>query len=231
MTSYISENGYDINTRLVYGMRCIGKGKCVVRTLCAIMNLPPPPVKVERLNYSLYRALSSSCSKSILKAVEGTVSRNDNARDITEALDGTWQKRGHTSINGVITVTSLDTGYSGGMESDDAIRMFQRSVSTRNVRYAKYLGDGDSKGFLKISESKVYEEELVVEKLESVGHVQKRMGTRLRNLRNNLKSNKLTDGKKISGCGRLTDAQILLIQKYYGLAIRNTSKSVDEMSK
>ncbi|GBN93675.1 hypothetical protein AVEN_249025-1, partial [Araneus ventricosus] len=61
--------------------------------------------------------------------------------------------------------------YSGGMESECAIRMFQRSVSTRNVRYAKYLGDGDSKGFLKISESKVYDEELVVEKLACIGHV------------------------------------------------------------
>ncbi|GBN42766.1 hypothetical protein AVEN_121666-1 [Araneus ventricosus] len=55
------------------------------------------------------------------------------------------------------------------------------------------------------------------------------MGTRLRN---KLKSTKLSNGKKISGRGRLTDAQILLIQKYYGLAIRrNTSKSVDEMSR
>ncbi|GBM23245.1 hypothetical protein AVEN_159914-1 [Araneus ventricosus] len=58
------------------------------------------------------------------------------------------------------------------------------------------------------------------------------MGTRLRNLRNKLKSIKLSDGKKISRRGRLTNAQILLILKYYGLAIRrNTSKSVDEMSK
>ncbi|GBM89365.1 hypothetical protein AVEN_59473-1 [Araneus ventricosus] len=136
----------------------------------------------------------------MLKAVEGAVSRNDNSRDITVALDGTWQKKGHTSINGVITTTSLDTGkvidfeclckycftcenkskdckdcqknyegYSGGMESEGAIRMFQRSVSKRNVRYAKYLGD--SKGFLKISESKVYEDELVVEKLECIVHV------------------------------------------------------------
>lgn len=29
---------------------------------------------------------------------------------IAAAFDGTWQKRGHTSRNGVITVTSFDTG-------------------------------------------------------------------------------------------------------------------------
>ena len=30
-------------------------------------------------------------------------------KDIAAAFDGTWQKRGHTSINGVLTVTSFDT--------------------------------------------------------------------------------------------------------------------------
>ncbi|GBM23331.1 hypothetical protein AVEN_97742-1 [Araneus ventricosus] len=93
MTSYISQNDYDINTRLVYFMRCIGKGKCAARTLCAVMNLPPPPKNFERLNNSLCQALSSVCSKSMLKAVEGTVSRNGTARDTTVALDGTWQNR------------------------------------------------------------------------------------------------------------------------------------------
>ncbi|GBO00074.1 hypothetical protein AVEN_84461-1 [Araneus ventricosus] len=107
MTSYESQNGYDINTRLVYGMRCTGKGKCAAR--CG--NEPAtPPAKFERLNSSLYRALSSAYSKSMLQAVEGAVSRNDNTRDRTVALDDTCQKRGHTSINGVITATSLDTG-------------------------------------------------------------------------------------------------------------------------
>ncbi|GBO06219.1 hypothetical protein AVEN_245152-1 [Araneus ventricosus] len=112
------------------------------------------------------------------------------------------------------------------MESEGAIRMFQCSVSTRNVRYAKYLGDGDSKGFLKISESEVYEEELVVEKFGCIGHVQKRMGTRLRNFRNKLKSTKLSDGKKILGvvgyrCTNSANPKILRIgnkKKYFNVS-------------
>ncbi|KAF8768394.1 hypothetical protein HNY73_021218 [Argiope bruennichi] len=257
MTSNISKTGYDINTRLVYAFRCIGKGKTASRAFCAVMNLPPPPAKFERFNNSLSTALEKVCSKSMMKAVEGSVSLNDNVRDISVTLDGTWQ------MNGVITATSLDTGkvidfeclskycftcknkssncencqknyegFSGGMESKGAMKIFQRSVSTRNVRYMKYLGDGDSKGYQKIRVSKVYGEEIMVEKLECIGHVQKRMGARLKTLKNKLKSTKLADGKKIAGRGRLTDAEILLIQKYYGLAIRrNASKSVTEMFK
>ncbi|GFX12786.1 uncharacterized protein TNCV_3437601 [Trichonephila clavipes] len=58
------------------------------------------------------------------------------------------------------------------------------------------------------------------------------MGARLGALKNNLKSTKLSDNKPISGRGRLTDAEILLLQKYYGLAIRrNVGKSVADMSK
>ncbi|KAF8773538.1 hypothetical protein HNY73_016193 [Argiope bruennichi] len=162
MTSNISKTGYDINTRLVYAFRCIGKGKTAARAFCAVMDLPPLPAKFERFNSSLSTALEKVCSKSMMKAVEGAVSLNDNVRDISVTLDGTWQKRGHSSMNGVITATSLDTGnvidfeclskycftcknissncenckknyegYSGGMESKDAMKIFQRSVSTR----------------------------------------------------------------------------------------------------
>ncbi|GFV20748.1 hypothetical protein TNCV_1470481 [Trichonephila clavipes] len=55
-----------------------------------------------------------------------------------------------------------------------------------NVRYVQYLGDGDSKGFLRVQESNIYGDEFPVEKLECIGHVQKRMGARLRALKNNL---------------------------------------------
>ncbi|KAF8784709.1 hypothetical protein HNY73_010353 [Argiope bruennichi] len=88
MTSNISKTGYDINTRLVYAFRCIGKGKTAARAFCAVMNLPPPPAKFEHFNNSLSTALEKLCSKSMTKAVEGAVSINDNVRDISVTLDG-----------------------------------------------------------------------------------------------------------------------------------------------
>ncbi|KAF8781873.1 hypothetical protein HNY73_012216 [Argiope bruennichi] len=91
-------------------IRCIGKGKTAARAFCAVMNLPTPPAKFERFNNSLSSALEKVCFKSMMKAVEGAVSLKDNVRDISVTLDGTWQKRGHSSMNGVITATSLDTG-------------------------------------------------------------------------------------------------------------------------
>lgn len=64
------------------------------------------------------------------------------------------------------------------MEVDGIIEMFQRSVELHDVKYANYIGDGDSKTFKGIVDAKPYED-LVVKKKECIAHVQKRMGTRL----------------------------------------------------
>ncbi|GFU31892.1 uncharacterized protein NPIL_694341 [Nephila pilipes] len=151
-------NGFDdINIRLAYGMRCIGKGNSAAKTFCAVMNLPPPPAKFERYNDILLRSLIKVSRESMKNAVEDTVKNNN--RDITAAFDGSWQKRGHTSLNGVVSATCLETGkvldfkclskycfkcknrnnkdhtceknfegFSGGMESDVRASPFTQNV-------------------------------------------------------------------------------------------------------
>ncbi|GFU47530.1 uncharacterized protein TNCV_2000331 [Trichonephila clavipes] len=116
------------------------------------------------------------------------------------------------------------------MECRGVLSIFQRSETSRKACYTQYLGDGDSKGFLTIKEAKVYGD-TEVEKLECVGYVQKRMGTRLRNILKMSKGIKLSDGKNISGRGRLTLQEVNLIQNYYGLAIRKDLSSVEDMKR
>ena len=59
----------------------------------------------------------------------------------------------------------------------------------------------------------------VVQKLESVGHVQKRVGARLRKLKSSDKT-PLSDGKSLSGKGRLTEKMINKLQNYFGIAVQ-----------
>ncbi|GFV88965.1 uncharacterized protein TNCV_442301 [Trichonephila clavipes] len=201
-----SSENYELNTRLVYAMRCIGKGAESARMFCSIMNLPPPPTKFSKYNHILLQATRETCEHSMAEAVREAVDENDGKRDLAVAVDGSWQKRGFSSKNGLVTVTSVDTGkvidvevfskhcicpnktkhlqnckrnfegYSGKMEVAGALSIFQRSQSLYNVRYTKYLGDGDSKAFTSIVENKVYGDHCSVEKLECIGHVMKRMG-------------------------------------------------------
>lgn len=179
--------------------------------------------------------------------------------DICISGDGTWKTRGHTSKVGVCSVIGSQSGKvidvevlssfckacetlpssnhdckknhsgsSGVMEVIGMTRIFQRSETNRNLRYVKYLGDGDTKTFLEISKAQPYGD-LKVEKLECIGHVQKRMGTRLRKLKQQLRGEKLPDGKTVGGKGRLTDKLIDKLTVYYGNAIRSNTHSLKSM--
>ena len=98
--------------------------------------------------------------------------------------------------------------------------MFQRSLELHGVKYLYYIGDGDSKTFNGILQTYPYN--TPVSKKECVGHVQKRMGTRLRALKKNTKG--------LGGRGMLTGKLMDELQAYYGLAIWRHSYSVEEIS-
>lgn len=250
----------EINSRLVYGMRCIGKGETSAKTLCGVLNLPSPP-QFRVYNKILGNAAKEVCLESMREAVEETVSENDGNRDITANFDGTWQRRGHRSLNGAVTAISgatckvLDVrifskhcrckqrlqnihtancvanyaGASGGMEVEGVVDMFRCSVPQYDIRYKYYLGDGDSAAFPTVANSNPYGPNFSIEKLECVGHVQKRMGARLDKFKTKMGKTKLADDKTIGGRGRLTGAAIKEIQLYYGLAIRRNTFSLNSM--
>lgn len=113
-------------------------------------------------------------------------------------------------------------GSSGKMEVDAMIEMFSTSEEKFGVKYGNYIGDGDSKTFKAILDSEPYGNELPIVKSECIGHVEKRMGSRLRNVRKE---------KKLSGRGKLTDKVVKKLTKYYGLSIQRNVNSVDEMKK
>ncbi|GFU78067.1 uncharacterized protein TNCV_553201 [Trichonephila clavipes] len=123
------------------------------------------------------------------------------------------------------------SGSVGKMEVDGMLRIFNRSEKLHNLKYSNYIGDGDTKTFNALSENKPYGDDHLIQKIECVGHVQKRMGTRLRKLKLVYSKNKLSDGKTIGGKGRLTDSLIDKLAHYYGNAIRCNSTSVKEMRK
>ncbi|GFT20552.1 uncharacterized protein TNCV_2183881 [Trichonephila clavipes] len=98
------------------------------------------------------------------------------------------------------------SGSAGKMEVDGMLRIFNRSEKLHNLKYSNYIGDGDTKTFNALSENKPYGDDHLIQKIECVDHVQKRMG-------------------------RLTDSLIDKLAHYYGNAIRCNSTSVKEMRK
>jgi len=100
--------------------------------------------------------------------------------------------------------------------------MFLRSKEKDGVKYSNYIGDGHSKTFKTILDVNPYGDDFQVVKSECIGHVEKRMGTRLRNVK---KVNKL------GGKGKLTEKLIKQLTSYYGLAMRRNVNSIENMKK
>lgn len=62
------------------------------------MNLPSPPTRFD------------NHMEMLGSAVEEAVYEHGSERDTAIAIDGTWQKHEHTSLNGVDSAISVDTG-------------------------------------------------------------------------------------------------------------------------
>ena len=275
---------YEINRRSVYAAASLGLGHKGLSQFCAFMNMPPP---IHHDSYQMHLKQISQASvdlaaenmKSAVKCVKtklkdgGDVSDDENdcddetCVDIGVSCDGSWHRRGFSSLVGTTAVISLETGqvldyeilnkicyecrhwknipesdpkrdnwsqkhvqicpmnYSGsapGMEAVGACRIWQRSEEKNKLRYTTFLGDGDSKSFSSVSQVSSYP----VSKIDCVGHVQKRLGTRLRNL---VKKEKFADGSRLGGKGKLTKARIDSMQNYFGQAIRLHSHDLDGM--
>lgn len=270
----ISGKSFEINRRIVFVMRLLGIGVNRLNMFCAMMDICSGLSKSAYYAAvkNIYSAVQSVFNVIISKTGEEEKVKNMEARNAEQELtvsgDGSWSKRGFSSLLGVVTIIGkyskkvldlvvkssychscalhrneigteehaqwLDThnescgvnhvGSAGKMEVDGIVQIFQRSEELHGAKYTNYIGDGDSHTFRGILNAQPYGD-IVIRKSECVGHVQKRMGTRLRSAK---KSNKGIGGK---GPEKLTDKLICDLTKYYGLAIRRHPDSVEEMEK
>lgn len=84
---------YDINIRMVYAFRAIGKYQTGAATVCGLLNLPSPPTTWATYEKALAIEVEAIAKESMKSAVEEAVLENNGSRDIGVALDGSWQKR------------------------------------------------------------------------------------------------------------------------------------------
>eukprot|EP00795_Rhopilema_esculentum_P006810 gene6810-12400_t len=107
-----NSKGFEINRRAVLGAMEIGGGETSLLKLCAYLNIPSP------MSHDTY----SSTMKSIQGCLKNKVAENmrdaakeekDQETNHTECnvmLDGTWRKRGFSSLQGAVTAISAKTG-------------------------------------------------------------------------------------------------------------------------
>ena len=74
------------------------------------------------------------------------------------------------------------SGSAGAMEANGVVQVFKESKDVHKVRITNFIGDGDSKSYASVVNADQYPG-TIINKLECVGHVQKRCGSRLRNFK------------------------------------------------
>ena len=219
---------FEVNVRMTMFVRNLGLGHAALREFSEVLNSPPPIYQKAYDTLLGYQCVASEMVAQDSMKIAAAELKEDVGGDVSVSLDGTWQKRGFSSHNGVVTAISVDTGKcvdcevlsnfckgcqqwdgkdhrseeyqtwkkehdcqlnhtgsAGSMEASGAVRIFSRSVEKRGLRYVNYLGDGDSSSFSRVQNSAPYGEDISVQKLECVGHIQKRVGGRLRKLKAN----------------------------------------------
>ena len=103
-----NSNKKEINMRFIYAMRTIGRGESAARMFNAIMDLPQPISNFQRYYPELLSATEEAAEESMQKAAEDV--KSSEGKDIEASFDGSWQKRGFQSNNGIFTAISVKTG-------------------------------------------------------------------------------------------------------------------------
>ena len=101
-----------INIMSVYGMRRYGVGHKGLQTFCGVLNIPPP------MAGNTYDVLSEIICNVAMKVAKASMIhaaselKKSERSDVGVSIDGSCQRRGFSSLNGVITVISINSGNS-----------------------------------------------------------------------------------------------------------------------
>ncbi|GFX98535.1 uncharacterized protein TNCV_1501131 [Trichonephila clavipes] len=195
----------EVNTRFVYGMRQIGKGFSAGFKLCGTLNLP----RLSKTAYTnhenkLMSVISEVSELSLQKAASELLVLHPTKNKIVEcgiSVDGTWQRRGYSSMNECLASLSDDTGKVVDIEIMSAYCPTCRKISKmpRSIESETFVADH-------VCHSNFQGSAL---KMEAVG------ATRI------FQRSIVKRGLKYAHYyGKLTDSYCRL-QNYYGIAVRS----------
>ena len=100
------QKAFDVNVRTVITFRELGRGFSAIETFCRCMNMPPPMNQsgYDKTVTNLYPCYKAAANDSMLQAAnEAHKNTEEEIADVTASFDGSWQKRGFSSLNGLVT--------------------------------------------------------------------------------------------------------------------------------
>lgn len=249
-----------MNLAFLNASRIAGIGKAAASQFCKFMNLPSPPhawcAHQSILGFLFKKRAELSMGQGLKDCHQLSIASGGSGLHVSG--DGSWQKRGRTSLFGLVSLICMYTNRIVGV--DVLSKYCQKckgkgcpSDANCGINYQGSSGGMEVDGlvnairsiydkygyqvtkYLSDGDSRAYKKacevfEWSIEKLECVNHFSKRLGTRLRNAIQH--SRPRVDGRfkrsRLSGKGKLTNKAVDRLQSYFGFVIRQ-SCNVDEM--
>ncbi|CAF3854019.1 unnamed protein product, partial [Rotaria magnacalcarata] len=178
------------------------------------LNLPPPVQehKYREVQEFILNYVETAQEQPMIDAVYDAISEAGDVEDLTENHE--------CQLNFI--------GASGAMEKEMIYEMFCRSLPKYDIKYISYIGDGDAKVHKYLTTNPPYPG-VTIRKLEDTNHFAKRMLSCIKKIKQENKNTILSDGKKISGKGRLTDGDAIKFKIYFAKAIRESKTDLDKL--
>ena len=117
----------------------------------------------------------------------------------------------------IISYCNLNyTGSSPAMKTAGPTKIFSSSKEKHELYYTSFYGNGDSKAYPPVEDIKKtnYHKRYPskpIKTFECVGHYQKRVGSRLRDLKKST--------KRLGRKGKITNAELDTMQNYFGISL------------
>ena len=111
-----NKNSFDVNTRIAYNMTACGQHYARLEKFSSLMNVPVPMTanNYDKIVKKLLRATKSVAEVTMQDACDDLHAVEDaettSIVNTAVSCDGSWHCRGHSSLNGVVTVISMKNG-------------------------------------------------------------------------------------------------------------------------
>ena len=103
-------SGFDINTRIIIAFREIGKGFTALKSFCGFMNIPPPMTQQSFGDIQDNNVISSYKQAAEDNMKNAAAELQHGTDEIVNTAISTWQRRGFSSLNGVVTIIDNSNG-------------------------------------------------------------------------------------------------------------------------
>jgi len=111
----INDRAYEINTRITLAMRMLGIGINGIKKFCAFMDLPKPVFQTTYYNIISNILIATArvrelCIKKAAAEEKQKSMEHNEVDGLTVSSDGSWRKRGFSSLFGLVTLIGWYTG-------------------------------------------------------------------------------------------------------------------------